>query len=456
MPAGALMRIVSQAPLQPAEKAPSKGNAPKQRRLAPTPVTNVKRDEAFVAKVEAPTASKQPRRKVVPTPVAPAPAQSVSFRAALSGSSSCASSSQPCGPAVSNSAAAQPGNGSTVDPKGSWSSITATGSPADQANKQQGYGSKSKGPVSGSSWPASKSPAEAHAGAKATEKGSPAEPRVATLHLRESQVEPRTPLDARRSSQQAGRQSSDAQPCDESPCSRPGTPPAVGDKGSALKVPTGAGSPSAQNSATPASLGSMRDGNCVLNTSAGARRTPATPGTAASVTSRFAPYVSGDEGAPQASAVRLDTERPSAVVSLEADGPLRDSPAEGAQGELGRTAGEAEPPAASPPGERPWRMPDRCRRAAALHGALLRRAAATCQPARELELLLHLLALPPEAAAQPGSAQEKGSSPGGAGPLLPSGEAACAYACAVLEGSGKNVLGQPSPTAWSLVPSMHA
>ena len=120
---------------------------------------------------------------------------------------------------------------------------------------------------------------------------------------------------------------------------------------------------------------------CVLNTSAGARRTPATPGTAASVTSRFARMLfQGDLGQPTG---KRRPPRHRAAIGCGQLGSRRAAarqPCRGLRRGSGvRLAGEAEPSAASPPGERPWRMPDRCRRAAALHGALLRRAAATCQ-----------------------------------------------------------------------------
>ena len=432
------MRIVSQAPLQPAQRAPGTGNAASRRRLAPTPVTQAKRDEAFASKADPQTASPQPRRKLVPTPVAPALGPNISFSAALSGTYSCASLS---GPAGSSGAVPQLVGGRSAHARGSWSSITAMGSHADQAVQKHAIKDTSKGALSGSSWPACKSPAEAHVVSSAVTAASPAEPNKAMLHPTESSVEPSsgvepwTPLDARGSrrwfGQQDGRGSKTAQATDESPCSRPSTPAIVGSKGSASEVSTGAGCPSE-------SLQCSGDISSVDIMGAGAGRPPATPGTAASVTSRLAVEPHAEQGTPRASAAQsgrtgsLDTERPSGVESTKPDGlPRGDTHLGPARGERGQLADTGLLPAAQSPGDTPERMPEKCRRAAALHAALLSRAAPTCHVARELELLLHLLALPAEAAVEQG-----GPPPGGAERLLPPGEAACAYACAVLNSTG--------------------
>jgi hypothetical protein len=74
-------------------------------------------------------------------------------------------------------------------------------------------------------------------------------------------------------------------------------------------------------------------------------------------------------------------------------------------------------------------QPDRCARAAALHAAVLTGPAAA-PLGQQLELLLHLLALPPAV-----QVARTGSSIA-AEALLPSGSAAAAYACAVLQQSG--------------------
>ncbi len=77
-------------------------------------------------------------------------------------------------------------------------------------------------------------------------------------------------------------------------------------------------------------------------------------------------------------------------------------------------------------------LPDRARRAAALHSALIRHTAAV-QLAAELESLFRLLGVPPAARAEAGKPS-----------LLPSGRSAAQYACCVLSTTGMRW-----PLAWS-------
>ena len=89
------MRIVSQAPLQSAGKSAASGAAGSRRRLAPTPVAEITRDENFTAgQLAAATAKKGPRRKLAPTPVTTTPQPSKSFSSAVSFASA-ASHAQP-------------------------------------------------------------------------------------------------------------------------------------------------------------------------------------------------------------------------------------------------------------------------------------------------------------------------------------------------------------------------
>ena len=158
------------------------------------------------------------------------------------------------------------------------------------------------------------------------------------------------------------------------------------------------------------------------------RQLPRTPTSVASVTSRFKPK-GDDEGPFLAWAAERGNDAPLSGMPRPADASTGSHADIYGQPDQARPAlNPATPPAteaAAPPGP----LPGRSRRAAVLHAALLRSAAALAL-SQELEVLLHLLALPQHLKVEPGASADRQ-------PLFPSGDAAAAYACAVLKGSGE-------------------
>lgn len=408
VPVGALMRIVSHAPLQSADRAGGKGGSGgSRRRLAPTPVAQVTRDERFDRQPAAPKQQPHARRKLSPSPVTPPPGGSAASSSAITSDARAEQRSQ----TTACDRAAYQSDGSAVSHRGSWASVTAAPSPLGNSSSLANGSSSIRGgdPRDGG-----------------CRKGTDVTPgsnqhRVDALSLRFGDLD---------MSAQSGFPQ-------HTPSSRQ-----QGSRGHAvswaLSTPTSNGGSMAGSQelrwheivTLSASLQSQAGSNAPpTNTSC--LVLPSTPGSAESVSSRPpSADMSGQQhhaacsaqqepaGAQQGAAadetLPLDTAEPHKRPALQ------ESIVSGREAEAGAPTSL-------------MRMSEQCRRAAALHAAVL--TGPDLAPlGQQLEMLLQLLALPPtvHVGARTSCAEAAEQQ------LFPSSCTALAYACSVLQRLGSS------------------
>ncbi|BDA45455.1 hypothetical protein COCOBI_07-2420 [Coccomyxa sp. Obi] len=478
VPAGALMRIVSQAPLHTAEKSAAGSVAGSRRRLAPTPVAQITRDENFTARQQAAAdAKKGPRRKLAPTPVTTTPQPSKSFSSAVSFASA-ASHAQP--------------NRSVQGEFTGWPAASPAVSGASQTPVKAPYASamSSLASPAASTWPAISSSAVKQRGpvtpASSKQPSTGAQVRQQPMHCSGEGSSWNSPPGG----QSKTGKSSMREDMKEDALSRriaglglssPGPSSSQNDiVQRKLDSPWGK-QPSFVSYSEQATLGSITllapdlsgsfadsgypgrstqvstpefKQSCVGSNEipmSRSQRAPVTPGSAQSVTSRLAKtdhaatttprkldgraaHCSGSAldfaGTPQEPGQAAASDQP-AERNMQEPFIAVDGSAAGCGGSVDNS-------------EAPAELAPHARRTAAVHAMLLS-CAASCSLAAELELLLHLLALPAGVRLQ--------STPEEQQPLFSSGAEAASYACAVLQEAGHAVEGLSVPAQESLLSS---
>jgi hypothetical protein len=456
VPAGALMRIVSQAPLPAADRSAASGAAAgSRRRLAPTPVAQVTRDQNFAAQQQASAQSKKaPRRKLAPMPMT-TPLPTKSFSSTVSFASAASQAQQgtivetgpPAASAAESGSLQTPAKASYASAMSSQTTPAAlTGQAGSQTTQRHGV------PTLGSSM-------------------QPSTGGQARKHLAngEGQSAWSTPPDGRRNAANSGtKEDALSRRMAGLGLSSPGaskSPSALqqrspwGEQSSFVSYSEGFSEQATHgsvNSLTPAASDSCADSallshkqqlgtpvsaqSCVGSNElplSHSRRAPVTPGSAASVTSRLAktdgaaiiPHDHLDSpaaqrsgssltfaGTPQEPGLPAPTQQPAAQRLQIGD--VSEICAEGADRDADRDGDVSESPAVLAP---------HAKRAAAIH-ALLLSSTATCSLCAELEVLLHLLAVPESVSLPAGPDKPQ--------PLLSSGGEAASYACAVLQDAG--------------------
>ena len=410
VPVGVLMRIVSHAPLQLADKTGSKGGSgSSRRRLAPTPVAQVTRDERF-NKQPGPQQQPHARRRLAPSPVTSLPASSGASSGAVTLSAQTEQGSQGSRTDTCNP---QHRDGNSVPHRVSWATVTA--SPVGNSGSLAHEGSSIRG-------------SEPSAGG--TRKSAEATPdskqrRADALSMRFGDL--------------------DMSAKGESPQLTPSSSRQQGSMGASVTctrgTPTSNGGSVADNqrlclhgAETPsAALQSQACSNALPSTGP-SQGLPSTPGSGASISSRPPSADCSSQQRHQLNAVRSPVREPAEAEQGAA--------AAKATAPLDTVEPHEQPPPQMPvPGKGPEAgagasqhcTSEQWRRAVTLHAAVL--TGPDLAPlGQQLEMLLHLLALPP--AVHVGGAVT-GSYLGAAGQrLFPSSCAASAYACGVLQGSG--------------------
>lgn len=457
VPAGALMRIVSQAPLHTAEESAPGGAAGSRRRLAPTPVAQITRDENFSARQQAAADPKKgPRRKLAPTPVTVTPQPSKSFSSAVSFASA-ASHAQPSKSsqgdvtvwsAASPAASQTPGKASYASAMSSQASPAASAWPAisSSAVKQRGpvnpapsmqppsAGAQVREQCSGegSIWNHSPPGRQSKTG-KSTTREDALSRRIAGLEL--SSPEPnssQTDMVQRKLDSPWGTTSSFLSHSQQATHSS--ITSLLPNRGESF---ADSGFPGLSKQVSTPELKQSCVGSNEVPMSR-SQRAPVTPGSAQSVTSRLARTDHAaaktprkmDGPAVHCSGSPLDLAGPPQEPSQPA---ASEQPAATSMQEPCR-AGDGSPAECDGSGdvsEAPAELAPHARRTAAVHAMLLS-CAASCSLAAELELLLHLLALPAGVRLQ--------SMPEEQQPLFSSGAEAASYACAVLQEAGAPLL----------------
>ncbi len=435
------MRIVSQAPLQGADRSAGSGAGGSKRRLAPTPVAQVARDQNFAAQQQAATEKKKgPPRKLAPTPVT-APAPEKSFSSAVSFASAASQPQQKRNAENGFSAASAAGSGSLQTPaKASYASAMSspTGLAGQQATKRHGPATPSGSSMQRSTGGQAKqhtpngeqqnawsTPPE---GGQSGTKEDVLSRRMAGLGL----SSPALSKSRQNSASPWGQQKPFVSYSEG--FSEQATHGSARPAGSSSNVGTNF-SGRAEQLGTPVSAQSCVGSNDLLMSRSHAA--PATPGSAASVTSRLARtdgaaiHAHGqlDSPATQCSGSSLtfaetpqEPGLPAATNQPAEDlpkGALRNGDVSAARDDGGVTATDIN--------EGPAALAPHARRTAAIHAVLLS-IAGTCSLGAELEVLMHLLAVPAEVQVQ--------AKPEEPQPLFSSGAEAASYACAVLQDAG--------------------
>lgn len=463
VPAGALMRIVSQAPLQPAEKSAAGSAAGSRRRLAPTPVAQITRDENFTAKQqEAANAKKGPRRKLAPTPVTTISQPSKSFSSAISFASA-ASHAQPNRSGqgeLTGWPAASPGvSGASQTPaKASYASaMSSQASPAASAWPVIGGSAvKQRGPVTlaslqqpssrgqirqqpmqctgeGSSWnspPGGQSRTGKSSLKEEDVKEDALSRRIAGLGLSSpGSTSSQNDVMQRKLDSPWGKQASSVSYSEQATHGSITSLPPNLNEGFA----DGGFPGRSKHVSTPELKQSCVGSNEAPMTRS--QRAPVTPGSAQSVTSRLARTDHAAAKTPR----KMDN-HDAHCSGLDFAGPPQEPGQPAASDQPAArdmqepcTAGDssaAECDGSADVSEAPAELAPHARRTAAVHAMLLS-CAASCSLAAELEVLLHLLALPACVRVQ--------STPEEPQPLFSSGAEAASYACAVLQEAGAHL-----------------